>query len=430
MLWLYRVLFLPALLVVLPFFLWRTRGRGGWQQKLGNRFGRFTGIPAKQAGVKRIWLHAVSVGELMAIAPLLEPLRRQTGAEVFLTTTTTTGLTLADERLRSAVIGLGYFPIDFWPWSARAWREIAPDLAILAEGERWPEHIHQGARRGVPVVCVNARLSDRGFRRARRFRWIALPLWRSISAILAGSETDARRFLALGFPEDRVQTTGSIKLDVEIPRLAPEQQARLRQELGIGEGPLIVGASTWPGEETTLIQVLRDLRARGLPARLLLVPRHAERRAELAALLSATEFSRHFRSHGPSPVAVDVAVGDTTGELRSFLQLADLVFVGRSLPPHTEGQTPVEAAILERPLVFGPGMANFRDIASGLVASGAAVVLHDAGTRSDTFFRLLTDVERRRVIAQNLRIWSATGKGAIARTCVAVADTIAGQDHA
>jgi 3-deoxy-D-manno-octulosonic-acid transferase len=273
---------------------------------------------------------------------------------------------------------------------------------------------------------VNARLSDRGFRRARRFRWIALPLWRDLSAILAGSETDARHFRALGFPEDRVQVTGSIKLDVEIPRLAPDQQARLRHELGIGEGPLIVGASTWPGEEKALIQVLRDLRARGLLARLLLVPRHAERRAELEALLSAAEFSHHFRSRGPSPAAVDVVVGDTTGELRSFLQLADLVFVGRSLPPHTEGQTPVEAAILERPLVFGPGMSNFRDIASGLVASGAAIVLDDVATRSETFFRLLTDGERRVLIVQNLRIWSATGKGAIARTCVAVANTIDG----
>ena len=160
------------------FFLWRTRGRGGWRQNFLNRFGRFSAVPPKTPGVSRIWLQAVSVGELLAIEPLLEPLRRATGAEILLTTTTSTALALARERLSGEVLGPYFFPVDFWPWSARAWRTIAPDIVILAEGERWPEHLHQAERRGVPVVCVNARMSDRGFRRARRFRRFLLPCWK------------------------------------------------------------------------------------------------------------------------------------------------------------------------------------------------------------------------------------------------------------
>jgi 3-deoxy-D-manno-octulosonic-acid transferase len=238
---LYRLLFLPALLVVLPVFLWRTRGRGDWRQNFGNRFGRFANVPARKTGVPRIWLQAVSVGELLAVEPLLEPLQRATGAEIFLTTTTTTGFAVASERLRgrAALLGPAFFPVDFWPWSARAWRAIAPDLVILAEGERWPEHIHQAARRGVPVVCVNARLSDRGFRRARRMRGIATAAWRGITHVLASSESDAQRFRALGFGE-RVQVTGSIKLDVELPRLSPERVQALRRELGLSDGRIIV----------------------------------------------------------------------------------------------------------------------------------------------------------------------------------------------
>ncbi len=296
----------------------------------------------------------MSVGELLAVIPLVEALRHETGAEVFLTTTTTTGLALAKERLRDAVVGLAFFPVDFWPWSARAWRAVAPDLVILAEGERWPEHLHQAFRRGVPVVCVNARLSERGFRRARRLRWLTLPCWRGISRILAGTATDARRFIELGFAADRVEITGNIKLDVALPRLSDERRCELRRAVGLGEGLVLLGASTWPGEEAVLVDLLREARAAGLDVRLLLVPRHVERRPEIAALLASTEFTHHFRSTGVAGGEVDVAVVDTTGELQQFLQVADLVFVGRSLAPHMGGQTPIEAAVLEKPVLFGP----------------------------------------------------------------------------
>ena len=147
MLWLYRLFFIPALVVLTPLYLWRMRRRGGYQADFAHRFGAHPSLPPP--GVKRVWLQAVSVGEMLAIGPLLEALHRD-GVEVYLTTTTSTGYRLANDRYLGLTVGIGYFPLDAWPFSARAWRRIAPDLAILTEGERWPEHLAQARKRGVP----------------------------------------------------------------------------------------------------------------------------------------------------------------------------------------------------------------------------------------------------------------------------------------
>src|SRR5688572_11059463 len=169
MLWLYRLIFLPALIVLAPYYLWRMRRRGGYGAKFSQRFGSHHRLPPKMPGVRRIWLQAVSVGEVLAIDPVIQKLTAESNAEVYLTTTTSTGFQLARERFGQRVVGLGYFPIDWWLFSRRAWTSILPDLVILTEGERWPEHIHQANRRGVPVIGMNARLSDRSYQRMRRF---------------------------------------------------------------------------------------------------------------------------------------------------------------------------------------------------------------------------------------------------------------------
>src|SRR5688572_4338542 len=156
MLWLYRLLFLPALLLLAPGYLLRMRKRGGYGENFGQRFGAVPHLPLRRNDRARVWLQAVSVGEILAIGPVIEALHRD-GIEVYLTTTTSTGYQLAQERYRSHTVAIGYFPIDWWPFVARAWRAILPDLIVLTEGERWPELLHHAARRGVPVVGVNAR---------------------------------------------------------------------------------------------------------------------------------------------------------------------------------------------------------------------------------------------------------------------------------
>lgn len=418
MIWLYRFLFPPAMLLASPYYLLRMKRRGGYREHFGQRFGAVPPLPEKRAGVRRVWVQAVSVGEMLALAPLLESLKADPAVEVYLSTTTSTGYALARERYAALAAGIGYFPVDWWPFSRRAWRRIAPDLVILLEGERWPEHLHQAEARGVPVLAVNARLSDRSFRRMMKLRALAWPLFRGISRVLACSEHDAARFRDIGFPSDRVVPTGNIKLDVTIPALSDDERRTLRRELGFGDEPVLLGSSTWPGEESVLLDIFKALRAQGGAVRLLLVPRHAERREEIEMLLKTSGLAYHFRSRGAAPagVAVDVAVGDTTGELRRLTQLAELVFVGKSLPPHHEGQTPVEAAALGKPVLFGPVMSNFRVIARDMRAAGAALAVPDAAGLHAAVLSLWADAPKRERMAIASQVWRRANQGAVGRT--------------
>lgn len=415
MLWLYRLFFLPALLVMSPVYLWRMRRRGGYRHAFRHRFGLHRRLRKKTPGIRRVWLQAVSVGEMLAIGPLLDALHRY-GVEVFLTTTTSTGYRIAEDRYQGRTIGIGYFPLDWWLFSALAWSRINPDLVILTEGERWPEHLRQAADRGVPVLSINARMSDRSFRRMMRFRPGAHLMLDGLRHVLACSAQDEARFRELGVTADRLRTTGNIKLDVNIPKLGEAERAQLRRELGLPAGFVLLGSSTWPGETEALLTALQKAREGGVRCSLLIVPRHAERRTEIERILQKSGFTHHLRSRGPAPGEVDVVVGDTTGELRKLTQLADLVFVGKSLPPHTEGQTPVEAAALEKPMLFGPGMGNFRLIAKDLVERGAALQVSDAAALAAEVQGLLRDAGRREALAAAAAQWHRENSGAMERT--------------
>jgi 3-deoxy-D-manno-octulosonic-acid transferase len=425
MIWFYRILFPLVLLALAPRYLARMRRRGGYARGFRQRFGAGPRLPPKRAGVPRVWLQAVSVGEMLAIEPILRSLRAG-GVEVYLTTTTSTGHRVAQDRYAGLVAALAYFPIDWAPWSSRAWRRVDPDLAILTEGERWPEHLAQARRRAVPVLAVNARISDRGFRRMRRFRPLARLMLGGLTRVLASSAGNAERFRALGFPSDRLSVTGNLKLDVAIPETTAAERAQLRRMLGLPDGGrVLLGASTWPGEEAALVDAWRAQRADGADVSLLLVPRHAERRGEIEALLRAQGLTYHLRSRGPAPGVVDVAVADTTGELQRLLQVADVVFVGKSLPPHTEGQTPIEAAALARPILFGPGMDNFRELARDLCARGAALEVPNPAALTAAIRSLLKEPGRGGALAAAARRWHGENAGAVARTVAVLAEELA-----
>lgn len=417
MIGLYRTIFLPGLLLLAPRMLHRMARRGGYERDWPHRFGIYRNVPPRREGVRRIWLQAVSVGEVLALEKLLRELHANPACEVILTTTTSTGYSVAREKFTDLVAYIGHFPIDFLPWSARAWATFQPDLAVLMESELWPEHLYQARRRKVPAVLLNARLSDRSNRRYARFPGASRWLLQHLDRVLASSEESRQRFVDLGFDAARSETLGNLKFDTaKAEEFEPGEKEHLLEKLGLPESqdspPLVLGASTWPTEEEALINLLTREQASGRkPFRLLLVPRHAERRREIRERLLSTGLPFHFRSEGPAPNAVAVAVADTTGELRRFTALADVAVIGKSFPPAEGGQTPLEAAAAGIPILFGPAMSNFREAARGLVQAGAAEELETPRALETALLALLQDPEKRRLQGQRARAWHAEHGG-------------------
>jgi 3-deoxy-D-manno-octulosonic-acid transferase len=270
------------------------------------------------------------------------------------------------------------------------------------------------------VLSINSRLSDRSFWRMSRVRWLVSPLLREIACSLPVTARDEERFRELGIPPERLRTLGNIKLDLSIPVLAEPERRELRRALGLREGLVLLGSSTWDGEELALVEALKAIRSRGLNASLLLVPRHAERRDAVADALRKAGLRFHLRSHGTAPHEVDIAVADTTGELRTLTQLGDIVFCGKSLSPHDGGQSPVEAAALGKPLLFGPHMSNFREIARSLrEGGGAREVLNESELVAACVELAGDEVQRTRMGAAALA-WHAHNRGAVERTLAVI----------
>jgi len=422
MIWFYRILFIPLLVLASPYYLWRMLRRGGYSEGFIQRFGLFPALPPKTAGRRRIWIQAVSVGEIEAIGPLLQRLQATGQTELILTTTTSTGYRIAQDRYKDLCIGIGFFPLDFWPFSLIAWSRIAPDKIILAEGELWPEHLEQAKNHNVPAYLINARLSDKSFARHQKFKSITKNLLKQFSWIGAGSEEDARRLKTICDIDNQIEVTGNLKFDVSADGpLSMADKNKLRSELGFGnssETIVLLGSSTWEGEEAVLVKALKNLRDTGVDARLLLVPRHAERRDSVLKLLESSGLNYHQRSvKGPqAPEGTIIHLGDTTGELRQLTRAADLAFTGKSLPPHDGGQTPIECAAAGVPVIYGPHMTNFKSICQGLEKKRAAIKCSDA---DEVLKEILTLSRDRNLLAKMSTagvVWHKSNQGATERT--------------
>ena len=422
MIWFYRILFIPLLVLASPYYLWRMLRRGGYSEGFIQRFGLFPALPPKTAGRRRIWIQAVSVGEIEAIGPLLQRLQATGQTELILTTTTSTGYRIAQDRYKDLCIGIGFFPLDFWPFSLIAWSRIAPDKIILAEGELWPEHLQQAKNHNVPAYLINARLSDKSFARHQKFKSITKNLLKQFSWIGAGSEEDARRLKTICDIDNQIEVTGNLKFDVSADGpLSMADKNKLRSELGFGnssETIVLLGSSTWEGEDAVLVKALKNLRDTGVDARLLLVPRHAERRDSVLKLLESSGLNYHQRSvKGPqAPEGTIIHLGDTTGELRQLTRAADLAFTGKSLPPHDGGQTPIECAAAGVPVIYGPHMTNFKSICQGLEKNRAAIKCSDA---DEVLKEILTLSRDRNLLAKMSTagvVWHKSNQGATERT--------------
>lgn len=420
MIWIYRLLFLPLFLISCPYYFGRMIKRGGYAKDFTHRFGCVPVLPPRREGVHRVWIQAVSVGETEAVAPLLRELKSRGNVEVILTTTTSTAYKIIREKYADLVSAYACFPMDFLPFSAKAWRRFDPTVAVLMEGELWPEHLTQAKKRGVPVFVVNARLSDKSFRRYRAAGALARWVLGQIRFICAGTQNDFDRFRALGVPADKIAFTGNMKFDVASGETFSEADASaLKKELGFpADAPVLLGSSTWPGEEAMLLETFSEARNRFPDLRLLICPRHAERRAEIVEILEKTSWKWFLRSRTKPedvPADADVCVADTTGELRKLTHLAQLAFVGKSLPPNNGGQTPIECAALGVPLVYGPAMTNFKDVCRSLEDCGSAVKVRDAASAQAKILALLEDASAREKMSASAQAWHRGNQGATAR---------------
>jgi len=388
----YNAALLAALVLGAPWWLFRMATTEKYREGLGQRLGRVRSL--KGRGTRPlIWLHAVSVGEVLAVSGLVKTLDADLpGHFVVISTTTKTGQALARNRFgRDRVF---YCPLDL-PWAVRAYlNALKPCLFVLAETEFWPNLLHGCFRRGIPVAVVNARISDRSWPRYRRLRSLWRPFLSRLSRVLAQSETDAERLRAIGCSAQAVSVAGNLKFDV---RAANEAEAtRLLKLLGSGLSFLVAG-STLEGEEAALIRQRASLLGANANLAVVLAPRHPERFEQVASLLdqSGVPWVRRSTWSGKSDEALEplkagqFVLLDTIGELASVYSLASVAFVGGSLIP-AGGHNPLEPAQFGVPIVMGPHYENFRSIVDEL-RNRDAIRISSKEDFAQTLVGLLTD---------------------------------------
>lgn len=358
--------------------------------RLGERRG-ITRIERPDAPL--VWVHAASVGEMLAVVPITEYLV-DNGFAVLVTSGTMTSAMLAEERLPPEAIHQ-FVPHDTPRFVARFLDHWQPDLGLFAESDLWPNLITAAAERQAPLILVNGRLSRRSFRRWRMMPRTIGALLRAFDLCLAQTVTDAERFNSLGAP--RIATTGNLKLDVPAPPVHEEDLAEFVEVTG--DRPVIAGASTHPGEESILISAHKALAAEHPGLLTVIVPRHPERGAGILDIAAAAGLNAVARSSGYLPDrGTEIYVADTIGELGLFYRVAPVVFVGGSLVRHG-GQNPIEAAKLGSAVLHGPHVWNFSEIYGVLDRVDGAVEIRDAAALQAGISAWLKDPQARAVAA-------------------------------
>jgi 3-deoxy-D-manno-octulosonic-acid transferase len=378
----------------------------------GARFSERTGLasrPRPQGPL--VWVHAASVGESLSAVPLIRRLREERPAlSVLLTTGTVSSARLMSERLPEGALHQ-YVPVDLAACVRRFLGHWRPSLALWMESEFWPNLVAEAAARGIPLVLVNGRMSPRSYDGWRRLPGLISRLLEGFPLCLAQSEEDARRLARLG--ARRVACVGNLKF--ASPPLPADEGELARLAEALAARPRWLAASTHAGEEELAGRVHAGLAARHPGLLTLIAPRHPERGPEIAAALRAAGLAVALRSRGDA-VARDtgVYVADTMGELGLFYRLAPIAFVGKSLVP-LGGQNPLEAAILDCAILFGPHTTNFEELARGLAAAGAAEVVADEAALEGAVDRLLRDAAARGRMAARAAAFAGAEAGVLER---------------
>jgi 3-deoxy-D-manno-octulosonic-acid transferase len=442
----YSFLLGVAAIAMLPYFIYHAlfnrKYMGGLSQRLGflppEEVNDETGSGLRPA----VWIHAVSVGEALAAKPLIAGLRaRFPQYRLIVSTTTATGQAVARSRLTEAD-RVCYFPFD-WKFSVRrALDAIRPRVVILMESELWLNFLSECEAREIPVIVANGRVSDRSFARSRKFGFFVRRLYGLVTRFAMQSRPDAGRAIELGAPAGRVAVTGNLKFEIgavsDSPKVAETAKALAIDPSNGPSGPLIIAGSTTEGEEEMVLSAFEEARKENGfgRARLLIAPRHPERFDSVARALKSSGKSSQLLVARRSSVGVDgdvdcgaadVILLDTVGELAALYRYASAVFVGGSLVPKG-GHNILEPALYAKPIIVGPHMENFREIATEFLRRGALIQLRAAGPDAltgelrDAFARLLSDKDYAETLGSKARLAIDENRGAAARTVEIIAE--------
>jgi 3-deoxy-D-manno-octulosonic-acid transferase len=443
MYFLYRVVTVLGMLFLAPYYALRGWRRGEPRTALAERLGSVPRTLIDRANSyaatngAAIWIHAVSVGEVLAAKPLAESLKQRFPARaIFVSTTTETGRRLASERLRS-LDGVFYFPLDWIVPVRRALRAIRPAVVIVMETEIWPNFLREARRRGVPVIFANARISERSFARYKRWKFLVGDFFARVlldpDVFLAQTPDDSARLIEMGAPEDRVEVAGNLKYDGEPAAISPlgiwlEGEIH-RQE----RWPVLVAGSIVAGEEEAVIAAYDLVQRQWRHALLILAPRKPDRFDAAAEIAAAAGWNVVRRSRldftAPLDENGDVLMLDSIGELTSLYLFADVVFVGGSLVP-AGGHNILEPAWFSRAPVFGPSMENFRDMASQFLAAKAGVQVTSGQQLGKVWVQLIEDNPLRERMGKAARALSERNRGATARALGRIVEVIESKESA
>lgn len=409
----YNILFAIAYTIMLPKFFIRMKKRGGYRANFHERFGKFSPEVEKRLGEKnRIWIHAVSVGEANLAGNVIQELRQRIpGSSFVISTTSSTGRGVCEKLAQSDDVVI-YLPVDFPRNIRRALPKINFDTFILTESEFWPNLIRALRKRGKKLFLVNGRVSDKSAPNYKRLRYFFRPVFDCFTLMLVQGELDKERLIAAGAKEEKIKVMGSVKFDIK--PIADELLAQAKttcSEAGIKEtDTVILGGSTWPGEELALAQAWKNIANPNL--KLILVPRHMERGDEVERELATIGVKTIRRSRTKqgietiTPADDTVLMVDTTGELSSMYYCADIVLVGKSFDPNVGGQNMIEPAAIGKPVIVGPHTENFVPVMNSFKANNAMIILPDISELEGTLRELIASPEKR---AQ----WGAAAKAVV-----------------